>query len=86
LLSVPLGRISSDIEGLEVERWANSTSTILSWDPNAFNASHVDIEVSLFDKFQFLLHQGGLTRFQQVPNTGNYHLDYSSENIPNPSM
>ena len=79
--SIPVERNPPDVQGMEVERWANSTSTILSWNPNAINATHVDIDISQFDDQQFLLHQGSLTSFKNVPNTGIYNLDYSKENV-----
>ena len=78
---VPLGRNPPDIQGLEVEHWANSTKTVLTWNKNAINASHVDIEISLFDTFEFRIHEASLVSFKYVPNSGNYHLDFSEENI-----
>ena len=82
LILVPLGRNAPDIQGLEVEHWANSTKTVLTWNQNTINASHVDIEIFLFDTFEFRLHQASLSSFRHVPNSGSYHLDFSEENIP----
>jgi hypothetical protein len=83
LVLVPMDRNPPDIQGLEVENWANSTNTIISWNPDAINASHVDIEISQFDSFEFRLHQlqGGLISFKHVENSGSYNLDYSEENV-----
>ena len=78
---VPFGRNPPDIQGLEVEHWANSTQTVLTWNQNALNASHVNIDISQFDLFQFYLHQASLTSFKHLPNSGSYHLDFSKENI-----
>jgi hypothetical protein len=78
---VPVDRNPPDVQGLEVEHWANSTNTILSWNPNAINASHVDIDISQFDSYDFLLHQASLSSFKRIPNTGSYNLDYSKKNV-----
>jgi hypothetical protein len=78
---VPLGRNPPDVQGLEVEHWANSTTTVLTWNQNALNESHVDIEISLFDTFEFRIHQANLASFRDVPNSGSYHLDFGMENI-----
>ena len=77
----PFGRNPPDVQGMEVEKWANFTNTVLTWDQNSINASHVDIELSLFDAFEYRLHQGGLTTFKNVPNSGSYHLDFSKDSI-----
>ncbi|CAB3982811.1 Hypothetical predicted protein [Paramuricea clavata] len=79
--SIPLGRNPPDIQGLEVEHWANSTKTVLTWNQNAINESHIDIDISLFDSFEFRFHQASLASFKHVPNSGSYHLDFSEENI-----
>ncbi|CAB4015180.1 Hypothetical predicted protein [Paramuricea clavata] len=81
LVLVPLGRNPPDIQGLEVEHWANSTKTILTWNQNEINESHVDIEISQFDFFEFRLHPASLASFKHVPNSGSYYLDFSEENI-----
>ena len=78
---VPLGRNVPQVKGLEVEHWANTTKTVITWDQKAINASHVDIEISLFDTFEYRLHEGSLASFKRVPNSGIYHLDFSKENI-----
>ena len=80
-LLVPVDRNPPDVQGLEVEHWANSTSTILSWNPNEINASHVDIDISQFDDDQFLLFPASVTSFKNIPNSGIYNLDYSKENL-----
>jgi hypothetical protein len=66
---------------MEVEHWANSTKTVLTWDQNLINASHVDIQMSLFDSFEFRIHKASLASFEHVPNSGKYHLDFSEQNI-----
>ena len=52
---VPLGRIPPDVEGLNVEQWANSSSTQLTWDSAAINTSRVDIEILRFDSVNISL-------------------------------
>ena len=79
---VPLGRNIPEIRGLRVEQWANSTSTVLTWDQDAFNSLHVDVEIFLFDSFRFRLHDTSLVTFKSVPNTGNYNLGLNKETIP----
>ena len=64
-----------------MKRWVNSTKTVLTWDENAINATLVDIEISQFDTFDFRIHQGSLTTFEKVPNSGNYAFDFSKESI-----
>ncbi|XP_028410519.1 sushi domain-containing protein 2-like isoform X2 [Dendronephthya gigantea] len=76
--SIPLARNPPDIKGLEVENWANSTKTILTWNPSAVNSTYVDIEISAFDAFKFLLHDVSLASFKEVLNSGSYHLDFSA--------
>ena len=78
---VPLARNPPDVQGLEVENWANSTKTILTWNPNAVNSTYVDIEISEFDSFKFHLHDASLASFTKVPNSGSYQLDFSEEKI-----
>jgi hypothetical protein len=81
LVLVPLGRNAADVQGLEVKYWQNSTKTVLTWNPNAINESHVDIEISQFDTSDFRLHPASLAGFRHVPNSGNYHLDFSEKSI-----
>ena len=64
-----------------MEHWQNSTKTVLTWNQNAINESHVDIEIFLFDTSDFRLNQASLASFEHVPNFGNYHLDFSEESI-----
>ena len=78
---VRLGRYPPDIQGLEVQQWADSTKTVLKWNEEEINASHVDIKISLFDSFEFRLQKHSLAIFKDVLNTGSYHLDFSEENI-----
>ncbi|XP_028415599.1 sushi domain-containing protein 2-like isoform X2 [Dendronephthya gigantea] len=79
--SIPIGRNPPDIEGLEMKRWVNSTKTVLTWDKNAINATHIDIEISQFDTFDFRLHHGSLKTFKKVPNSGNYAFDFGKDSI-----
>ncbi|XP_028415613.1 sushi domain-containing protein 2-like [Dendronephthya gigantea] len=79
--SIPIGRNPPDIEGLEMKQWVNSTKTVLTWDQTAINATHIDIEISQFDTFDFRLHQGSLTTFKKVPNSGSYALDFGKDSI-----
>ena len=78
---VPLGRNPPDIQGLDVPNWADSTQSVLNWDEKEINATHVDIKISLFDSFEFRLHEDSLVSFKQVLNNGSYTLDFSEENI-----
>ena len=79
--SIPLGRNAPDVKGLEVDDWANSTKTVLTWDQNLINASHVDVHISLFDTFQFRIHKASLASFKRVLNSGKYLLDFGEKNI-----
>ncbi|XP_028417110.1 sushi domain-containing protein 2-like [Dendronephthya gigantea] len=79
--SIPIGRNPPDIEGLEMKQWVNSTKTVLTWDQNAINATHIDIEISHFDSFDFRLHHGSLKTFKKVPNSGSYALDFSEKSL-----
>ena len=81
LSSVRLGRNPPDIQGLEVPQWAESTKTVLKWNEEEVNASYVDIDISLFDSFEFRLHRASLGSFKYVRNSGSYDLDFSKENI-----
>ena len=78
---VALGRNPPDIQGLAVPDWADSTQSVLKWNEKEINASHVDIKISLFDSFEFRLHEDSLVSFKQVPNNGRYTIDFSEENI-----
>lgn len=80
-ISVPLGRNPPDIEGLEPQKWTKSTKTVLTWNPSVFNSSQVDIKISQFDATEFRLHDASLASFKNIPNTGKYLLDFSSEKI-----
>ncbi|XP_028415602.1 sushi domain-containing protein 2-like isoform X2 [Dendronephthya gigantea] len=77
--SIPLGRNPGDIDGLEMKRWVNSTKTLLTWDQNDINTTHVDIEISQFDTFDFHLHHGSFASFKNIKNSGSYLLDFSEE-------
>ena len=78
---VPLGRNPPDVQGLEIEHWANSTSTVLTWDRNAINSSRVDVEIFVFDSSMFRLHDTSLATFERIPNSGRYNLEISEEAI-----
>ena len=81
LYPVRLGRNPSDIQGLEVPHWADSTKTVLKWNEKEVNASHVDVDISLFDSFEFRLHHASLASFKNVLNSGTYDLDFSLRGI-----
>ena len=78
---VPLGRNPPDVQGLEVKNWANSTNTVLTWNNNSINASHVDVEISLFDYQGYRLHEGELVTYKNITNSGNYYLDFSKDKV-----
>lgn len=73
--------MTPDIQGLEVKQWANSSTTLLTWNKNAINASHINIDIYQFDDVEYRLKQDALATFKHVPNTGSYQLDFSEKNI-----
>ncbi|XP_046863081.1 protein mesh-like isoform X2 [Xenia sp. Carnegie-2017] len=76
--SIPLGRNPPDVQGLEVEKWADSTRTVLTWNKNEINSSHVNITIQ--NGF-FLQKLNDLVTFHDVPNSGRYELDFSYGSI-----
>ena len=77
---VPLGRIPPDVEGLNVEQWANSSSTQLTWDSAAINTSRVDIDIFHFESVNLRLLDQSFKSYKNIPNTGKYILKLEDDN------
>ena len=71
-----MGRNPPDVQGLDVDKWIDSSSTQLNWNPNVLNTSKVDVEVLLFDTANRRLSDESFKKESNIPNTGTYTLNF----------